>query len=161
MTGKYKVCQPANQVRSQTRATGANQGHLGQISALKSPKHEELEPDKTLGAYACLRLCSLELLQTPPELLQTPLEVFQGPLEQLWAQLELSPAPLELFKAPLELLMAALHNALFVQYLLLATEQVGSYFKSCVLLYHLTYIYPSLFGCEQNTFVNIFVRFKL
>ena len=53
--------------------------------------------DKTLGAYAYWRLCSLELLQTPPELLQTPLEVFQGPLEQLWAQLELSPAPLELF----------------------------------------------------------------
>ena len=50
-----------------------------------------------LESYAYWRLCSLELLQTPPELLQTPLEVFQGPLEQLWAQLELSPAPLELF----------------------------------------------------------------
>ena len=86
--GKYKVREPANQVRSQTRATGAKQGHLGQISALKSPKHEELEPDKTLGAYAYWRLCSLELLQTPLELLQTPLEVFQAPLEQLWVPLE-------------------------------------------------------------------------
>ena len=55
----------------------------------------------------------------------------------------------------------ALHNALFVQYLLLATEQVGSYFKSCVLVYHLTYIYPNSFGCEQNSFVNFFVSFKL
>ena len=107
-TGKYKVREPANRVRSQTRATGAKQGHLGQISALKSPKHEELEPDKTLGAYAYWRLCSLELLQTPLELLQTPLEVFQAPLEQLWAPLELSPAPLELFKAPLEPLLAPL-----------------------------------------------------
>ena len=44
----------------------------------------------------------------------------------------------------------AVHNVLFVQYLLLATEQVGSYFKSCILLYHLTYIYPNSFGCEQN-----------
>ena len=44
----------------------------------------------------------------------------------------------------------ALHNVLFVQYLLLATEQVGTYFKSCILLYHLTYIYPNSFGCEQN-----------
>ena len=32
-----------------------------------------------------------------------------------------------------------LHNVLFVQYLLLAPEQVGSYFKSSILLYHLTY----------------------
>ena len=46
---------------------------------------------------------------------------------------------------------SAVHNALFVQYLLLATEQVGSYFKSCVLVYHLTYIYPNSFGCEQNS----------
>ena len=45
---------------------------------------------------------------------------------------------------------ATMHNVLFVQYLLLATEQVGSYFKSCILLYHLTYIYPYSFGCEQN-----------
>ena len=43
-----------------------------------------------------------------------------------------------------------MHNVLFVQYLLLATEQVGSYFKSCILLYHLTYIYSNSFGCEQN-----------
>ena len=28
--GKYKVCEPANWVRSQARATGAKQGHLGQ-----------------------------------------------------------------------------------------------------------------------------------
>ena len=60
----HKEGKPANRVWSQTRATGAKQGHLGQISALKSPKHEELEPDKTLGAYAYWRLCSLELLQT-------------------------------------------------------------------------------------------------
>ena len=35
-----------------------------------------------------------------------------------------------------------MHNALFVQYLLLATEQAGSFFKSAALLYHLTHVYP-------------------
>ena len=75
-------------------ATGARQGHLGQISALKSPKHEELEPDKTLGAYAYWRLCSLELLQTPLELLQTSLELLQTPLELLQTPLEVFATPL-------------------------------------------------------------------
>ena len=35
------------------------------------------------------------------------------------------------------------------------------YLKICVLIYHLTYICPSLFDCEVNTFFFIFVNFKL
>ena len=100
--------EPANRVQSQTRATGAKQGHLGQISALKSPKHEELEPDKTLGAYYLL--APLELLQVSLELLQAPPELLQAPLELLKAPLELLLAPLELLQASLELLLAVEGN---------------------------------------------------
>ena len=55
-----------------------------------------------------------------------------------------------------------LHNVLFGQYVYLATEQAETYLKICVLIYHLTYICPSLFDCEVNTFFFfIFVIFKL
>ena len=37
-----------------------------------------------------------------------------------------------------------LHNVLFGQYVYLATEQAETYLKTCVLVYHLTYICPSL-----------------
>ena len=53
-----------------------------------------------------------------------------------------------------------LHNVLFGQYVYLATEQAETYLKICVLIYHLTYICPSLFDCEVNIFL-IFVIFKL
>ena len=55
----------------------------------------------------------------------------------------------------------ALHNVLFGQYVYLATEQAETYLKICVLIYHLTYICPSLFDCEVNTFLFIFVNSKL
>ena len=45
-----------------------------------------------------------------------------------------------------------MHNVLFGQYVYLATEQAETYLKICVLIYHLTYICPSLFDCEVNTF---------
>ena len=54
-----------------------------------------------------------------------------------------------------------LHNVLFGQYVYLATEQAETYLKICVLIYHLTYICPSLFDCEVNTFFLIFVNSKL
>ena len=47
------------------------------------------------------------------------------------------------------------------QYIYLATEQVETYHKICILIYLLTYICPSLFDCEVNTFFFIFVIFKL
>ena len=50
-----------------------------------------------------------------------------------------------------------LHNVLFGQYVYLATEQAETYLKICVLVYHLTYICPSLFDCKVNTFFFIFV----
>ena len=37
-------------------------------------------------------------------------------------------------------------NVYFVQYVFLPTEQAETYPKICVLIYHLTYICPSLFG---------------
>ena len=40
----------------------------------------------------------------------------------------------------------ALHNVYFVQYVFLPTEQSETYLKIWVLIYHLTYICPSLFG---------------
>ena len=54
-----------------------------------------------------------------------------------------------------------LHNVYIGQYVYLATEQAETYLKICVLIYHLTYICPSLFDCEVNTFFFIFVIFKL
>ena len=51
-----------------------------------------------------------------------------------------------------------LHNVLFGQYVYLATEQAETYLKICVLIYHLTYICPSLFDCKVNTFFFIFVN---
>ena len=51
-----------------------------------------------------------------------------------------------------------LHNALFVQYIYLATEQAQTYRKSCSLMYLVTYICPSAFDCEENAFFWIFVK---
>ena len=55
----------------------------------------------------------------------------------------------------------AMLNAHIVQYLFLATEQAGTYLKIPLLWHHLTYIYPSSFGSEENIFMNIFVSLKL
>ena len=52
------------------------------------------------------------------------------------------------------------HNVLFGQYVYLATEQAETYLKICVLIYHLTYICPSLFDCEVNTFFFHFCEFQ-
>ena len=48
-------------------------------------------------------------------------------------------------------LVSPLHNVLFGKYVYLATKQAETYLI-CVLIYHLTYICPSLFDCEVNTF---------
>ena len=56
---------------------------------------------------------------------------------------------------------SAVHNVLFGQFEFLATEQAETYLKICVLIYHLTYICPSLFDCEVNMKKIIFVIFKL
>ena len=55
---------------------------------------------------------------------------------------------------------APLHNVLFGQYVYLATEQAETYLKICVLIYHLTFICPSLFDCEVNTFFFHFCEFQ-
>ena len=54
-----------------------------------------------------------------------------------------------------------LHNVLFVQYLFLATERGGTWPHTSQLWYHSTYFNPNSFGCEENTFMNVFVSFKL
>lgn len=43
-----------------------------------------------------------------------------------------------------------LHNVNIAQYLLLATIRVATYYKICVLFFHLSYIYHSSFGFKQN-----------
>ena len=43
-----------------------------------------------------------------------------------------------------------MHNVPFVQYVFLPTEQAVTYFKIYVLIIHLTYICPSLFGWKEN-----------
>ena len=55
-------------------------------------------------------------------------------------------------------LCAALHNVYIGQYIYLATEQSETYRKSCILIYLLTYICPSSFDCEVNTYFWIFVK---
>ena len=54
-----------------------------------------------------------------------------------------------------------MHNVQIVQYLLLSTEQAGTYLQSSLVWHHLTYINPSLFDCKQNMENSIFVSFKL
>ena len=54
-----------------------------------------------------------------------------------------------------------MHNVQMVQYLLLSTEQAGTYLQSSLVWHHLTYINPSLFDCKQNMENSIFVSFKL
>ena len=41
-------------------------------------------------------------------------------------------------------------NVLFIQNVFLPTWQAETYLKICVLIYHLTYIFPSLFGWKEN-----------
>ena len=43
-----------------------------------------------------------------------------------------------------------LHNVHFGYYVFLPTEQAETYLKICVLIYHSTYICPSLFGWKEN-----------
>ena len=43
-----------------------------------------------------------------------------------------------------------LHNVLFGQYVFLPTKQAETYLKIYVLMYHLTYIWTSLFGWKEN-----------
>ena len=57
-------------------------------------------------------------------------------------------APLSAFKKYSTWWVLALHNAHIVEYLYLATEQAGTYLQSPLVLHHLTYIDPTLFGCE-------------
>ena len=44
----------------------------------------------------------------------------------------------------------ALHNMLFGQYVFLSTKRAENYHKIYVLIYHSTYICPSLFGWKEN-----------
>ena len=53
------------------------------------------------------------------------------------------------------------HNVHIVQYLLLSTEQAGTYLQSSFVWHHLTYINSSLFDRKQNIENSIFVSFKL
>ena len=54
-----------------------------------------------------------------------------------------------------------MHNVYFVQYVFLPTEQAETYLKISVLIYHLTYICPSLFGWKENMIFEEIVMFKL
>ena len=46
-------------------------------------------------------------------------------------------------------------------YLFRRTEQAGTYFKICHLLYHSTYICPILFSPNEHGEISIFVSLKL
>ena len=50
------------------------------------------------------------------------------------------------------------HNVYIGEYIYLVTEQTETYRKSCILIYLLTYICPSSFDCEVNTYFWIFVK---
>ena len=52
------------------------------------------------------------------------------------------------------------HNVYIGEYIYLVTEQTETYRKSCILIYllYLTYICPSSFDCEVNTYFWIFVK---
>ena len=52
------------------------------------------------------------------------------------------------------ILCLALHNVLFAQYVFLPTEQAETYSKIYVLIYHLTYICPSLCGWKEKWFLR-------
>ena len=54
-----------------------------------------------------------------------------------------------------------LHNVLFGQYVFLPTEQAANYLKIYVLIYHSTYICPTLFGWKENLIFKKTVIFKL
>ena len=56
---------------------------------------------------------------------------------------------------------STLYNVLFVQYVFLPTKQAEIYLKIRVLIYHLTYICPSLFGLNENIIFEETVIFKL
>ena len=55
----------------------------------------------------------------------------------------------------------AVHNVLFGQYVFLPTEQAETYLKIYVLIYHWTYICPSLFSWKENMVFEETVIFKL
>ena len=55
----------------------------------------------------------------------------------------------------------ALHNVYMRDYLFRRTEQAGTYFKICHLLYHSTYICPILFSPAEHGEISIFVSLKL
>ena len=63
--------------------------------------------------------------------------------------------------ASLDIGQASLHNVLFGQYVFLPTEQAETYLKIYVLIYHSTYICPSLFGWKENLIFKEAVTFKL
>ena len=53
------------------------------------------------------------------------------------------------------------HNVHNLEYLFSRTEQAGTYFKICHLLYHSTYICPILFSPTEHGEISIFVSLKL
>ena len=65
------------------------------------------------------------------------------------------------FPNPNFLLTAALHNVYIVQYVFLPTEKAETYLKIYVLIYHSTYICPSLFIWKENLIFKETVTFKL
>ena len=54
-----------------------------------------------------------------------------------------------------------LHNVLFGRYVFLPTEQAETYLKIYVLIYHSTYICPSLFGWKESFIFKDTVTIKL
>ena len=55
----------------------------------------------------------------------------------------------------------AVHNVYMRDYLFRQTDQAGTYFKICHLLYHSTYICPILFSPTEHGEISIFVSLKL
>ena len=54
-----------------------------------------------------------------------------------------------------------LHTVQIGWYIFLLTEQAETYLEICVLIYHSTYICPSLFGWKENLIFKETVIFKL
>ena len=54
-----------------------------------------------------------------------------------------------------------LHNVLFGQYVFLPTKQAEAYLEIYVLIYHSTYICPSLFGTKANLIFKENATFEL
>ena len=58
-------------------------------------------------------------------------------------------------------LFTTVHNVFFVQFESLPTEQAETYLKVCVLIYHLSYICPRLFGWKENMIFEETLTFQL